>query len=174
MRWGTVRLLSCLKLIYRVDATIDRPSPLPRGYNRATLFDLDAAMRSNSTAWSRSDACAARTSFSGASNDVSTWIPKHTAWWKCLWYHVVVEIGHGPSLSFLSLSLSLSLSHALSCPLFSHGSLACSPPTPSHQIHAAATRAAPMILPRLLLLFLARIYSRIQNTRINCNGWFRS
>lgn len=79
-----------------------------------------------------------------------------------------------------SLSLSLSLSHppsllhagSLPPPPLSRlaRSLALSPPTPSRRTHAAATRAAPMTLPRLPLLLLARTYSRVRDTRRNCNG----
>lgn len=71
------------------------------------------------------------------------------------------------------LSLPLSRTPALSRPS-PRSSLAArslaralSPPTPSDRTHAAATRAAPMTLPRLPLLLLARTYSAARVTRGN-------
>jgi len=172
---GGRRALSRLSSTYRVSAIKSVPSPSPRGCNRATLLDLDAAMR---TARPWRDACATQSRSSGASNDVraSTWfgrVPRHIAWWKCLRHHVVVGVGHGPSLS---LSLFSSLSLLRERPLspdpssLAARSLTFSPPTPSRRTHAAATRAAPMTLSRLPLLLLARTYSGVRDTKGNSNG----
>lgn len=148
--------------IQRISAIRSVSSLSPRGCNRATLLDLDAAIRTERRmrgAGMFLGSVERRYPPRGSAGSEARCMMKVSSAPRGRW---------GRTWSLLSPpSLSLSFppcpALALSHPLLSRGSLSLSPH--SFSLDTRCRNAAPMTLPRLPLLLLARTYSRVRDTR---------